>query len=63
MQLASEPGEWEIVLGGITMQLLAHGFSVEHGEYIFTLLMEGDPPCEVVVARLQCHAVESITGG
>jgi hypothetical protein len=64
MTLASEPGQWAIwLMGGETIRLIAHGYSTTEQEYSFSLLMDGDPPFEVEVARLPRSLVRSIDGG
>ncbi len=62
--LASEPGRWQVTLvGGQTIQLLAHGYSIEGDEYVFSLLMDGTPPLEVHAARLPRSLVRAVDGG
>lgn len=64
MQLASEPGTWEIAIKtGEKLQLAAHGYSVEVDEYVFTLLMEGEPCFEFEVLRIPVQVVDSVYGG
>lgn len=64
MHLASEPGRWEIALaGGEQVHVLAHGYSIEGDEYVFSLLMEGEPPVEVDVVRVPKLIVRSVFGG
>ena len=64
MRLASEPGEWRVTLtSGETIQLLAHGYSMEEDEYVFSLLMDGKPPFEVQAARLPRSIVRAVEGG
>lgn len=61
MQLASEPGRWEITLvGGELIHVLAHSVSTRGEEHVFNLLMEGDPPHEVDVVRLPTSLVRSV---
>jgi hypothetical protein len=64
LRLASEPGRWQVTLiGGQTIQLLAHGNSIEGDEYVFSLLMDGTPPFEVDAARLPRSLVRAVDGG
>lgn len=64
MQLASGPGFWEITLtSGKTIQLVAHGYSIEGHEHIFSLLIEGRPPYEVHFLRIPSEIVDSVSGG
>ena len=64
MQLASEPGRWKVVLTtGEAVHLLAHGYSVEDNEYVFSLLIEGQPPFEVDAVRIPRSVVASVEGG
>lgn len=64
LRLASEPGRWQVRLaGGETIQLLAHGYSIEGDEYVFSLLMDGTPPFDVDAARLPRSLVREVEGG
>ena len=64
MRLAGEPGRWTIELvGGDRIFLLADGYSVEGGEYVFSLLMEGEPPFLIDTARLPQSIVRSVESG
>lgn len=64
MRLASEPGRWQVVLAtGETIHLVAHGYSVDGDEYVFSLLFEGRPPIEVDAVRLPRSVVASVDGG
>lgn len=52
MRLASEPGRWQVglTMGG-SIHLLAHGYSIDGDDYVFSLLIDGMPPFEVDVVR------------
>ncbi|HEX5945962.1 MAG TPA: hypothetical protein VFY82_06770 [Acidimicrobiales bacterium] len=64
LRLAAEPGRWQVTLvGGDTIQLLAHGYSIEADEYVFSLLVDGTPPFEVDAARLPRSLVREVEGG
>lgn len=64
MRLASEPGQWQVTLSsGELIQLLAHGFSIEEDQYVFSLLIEGTPAFEVDVMRIPVSIVRSVEGG
>lgn len=64
MRLASEPGRWEVALRmGGTVHLLAHGYSIDGDDYVFSLLIDGAPPYEVDVIRLPGSIVASVEGG
>jgi hypothetical protein len=63
-RLASEPGQWEITLvTGEVIWLLAHGFAEDDEHYVFSLLMDGEPPFEVDSARLPASIVTLVDGG
>jgi len=48
---------------GSTITLAAHAYAVEGSDYVFSLLMEGDPCVEVEIARIPTELVASISGG
>jgi hypothetical protein len=61
---ASEPGTWHITLtDGSDITVTAHGYSKETDSYVFSLLMESDPPVEVDVAQIPKTIVSKIRGG
>lgn len=61
MQLAIEPDVWRVILNnGEELRVLTHAYAVEGGDYVFTLLMEGNPRFEVEVLRIPAHLVASI---
>ncbi len=63
MQLAAEPAIWKVTLNsGETLSVLTHGYAVEGDEYVFTLLMEGEPCFEVEVLRIPSHLVAGTEG-
>jgi len=61
---ASNPGEWTVVLkDGCVLEVVAHGYGESDGHHCFVLVMEGDPPIEIVVARVPTGAILSVAGG
>lgn len=64
MRLASEPGRWQVVLkAGVTIHLLAHSYSINGDDCVFSLLIDGMPAYEVEVVRLPGSIVASVEGG
>ena len=63
--LATEPGEWTVVLtNGWVLKLMADAYwTSDDGHHSFAVLLSGNPPSELVVARLPSAAIESIDGG
>ena len=64
LELASEPGTWQVTLldGGV-LTVTAHGYSEEGDVYVFSLLMEGQPCFEVDILRIPANLVSKIRGG
>lgn len=53
LRLALEPDAWTIRLrDGSEIEVLAHGYSVDDQECVFSLLFEGSPNFEVTSLRI-----------
>jgi hypothetical protein len=64
LELVSELGTWHITLvTGNDIEATAHGYSKEENDYVFSLLMEGEPPFEIDVLRIPVDIVSKIRGG
>jgi hypothetical protein len=64
LELASEPGTWQVTLrDGSVLDVTAHGYSDEKGSFVFSLLMEGQPCFEVDILRIPSELVSQIRGG
>jgi hypothetical protein len=51
--LAIAPEQWFVDLTtGDTLEVLTHGYSIEDGRYVFSLLFKGEPNFEVTVLSL-----------
>ncbi len=63
-KITGELGSWEVSLvsGGI-LQLAAHAYSRQEGDYVFVALAEGVPHYEVELARIPVELVAKVTGG
>jgi hypothetical protein len=61
---ASEPGTWHITLtDGSDITVTAHGYSKEGESYVFSVLMEAEPPVEVDLIQVPKSIVSKIRGG
>ncbi len=64
LELASEPGKWQVtLLNDNVLTVTAHGYSEEGGIYVFSLLMEGQPCFEIDILRIPANLVSKIRGG
>ncbi len=63
-QLVSDMPEWIVTLwDGTVIRLLAHGYSDEDGELVFSALMQGRPHYEVHLARIPASSVATVLSG
>jgi hypothetical protein len=63
-RLATELGQWIVSLqSGHRISLMAHAYDKVADEYVFTVLMYGQPCFEVEIARLTSDLVVAILGG
>ena len=61
LELASEPGTWQLALfDGSSLNVTAHSYSEEHGSYIFSLLLKGQPYFEIDVLQIPSNLVSKI---
>jgi hypothetical protein len=64
LRLAAPPDKWEVTLHtGDKLQVMAHAYSVEGPDHVFSLLMEGAPRFEVPVLRVPSEIIQSVFGG
>jgi len=64
LELADEPGNWQVALyDGNILNVTAHGYSEESGSYIFSLLLKGQPCFEIDILRIPSGLVSKIRGG
>jgi hypothetical protein len=60
IELAVAPERWFVdLVTGDSLEVLTHGYSVEDGRYVFSLLFRGEPNFEVTVLSIP----ESLVAG
>jgi hypothetical protein len=53
LELACAPERWFVELTtGDTLEVLTHGYSIQGGRYVFSLLFRGEPHFEITVLSL-----------
>jgi hypothetical protein len=63
-ELVLDLDEWIVTLrDGSVLRLLAHGYSQEGDEYVFSALMRGKPHYEVYLARIPVAIVATVLSG
>lgn len=56
--LAIAPERWFVELTtGATLEVLTHGYHIEDGRYVFSLLFKGEPNFEVTVLSIPADLV------
>jgi hypothetical protein len=64
LTICGDLSDWELSLvGGGVIRLRAHGYSKEHEEYRFSMLMDGQPRFIVEVFRIPYRLVSKVRGG
>ena len=60
-ELTDDLNEWVVTLrDGVEVRLLAHAYSEEGSEFVFSALMRGKPNYEIHLARIPRHIVASV---
>lgn len=63
-ELVLDLDEWLVTLrDGSVLRLLAHAYSHEGDEYVFSALMRGKPHYEVHLARIPAAIVATVLSG
>lgn len=58
-ELACAPERWFVdLVTGDSIEVLTHGYSIEDGKYVFSLLFRGDPNFTVTVLTLPASLVQ-----
>ena len=63
-QLISDLPSWRVTLRtDDVLDIAAHGYSVQEEMYLFSALLEGTPPRQVILVKMPAHLVANVSGG